>query len=84
MPKAYSEDLRVRVIEMVQAGASRREAAEEFSVSGGTGEAGRAVVFGDLGEGCGTAEPKVLNPATGLADGKRDDFSSDGDPASAY
>jgi len=32
MPKAYSGDLRVRVIEMVQAGASRREAAEEFSV----------------------------------------------------
>ena len=31
MPKAYSGDLRVWVIEMVQAGASRREAAEEFS-----------------------------------------------------
>jgi transposase len=36
MPKAYSGDLRVRVIEMVQAGASRREAAEEFSVAGST------------------------------------------------
>src|SRR5262249_2301772 len=36
MPKAYSGDLRVRVIEMVQAGASRREAAEEFSVAAST------------------------------------------------
>ena len=36
MPKAYSEDLRVRVIEMVRAGASRREAAEVFSVAGTT------------------------------------------------
>jgi hypothetical protein len=35
MPKAYSGDLRVRVIEMVRAGASRREAAEVFSLSGG-------------------------------------------------
>ncbi len=36
MPKAYSGDLRVRVIEMVQTGASRREAAEEFSVADST------------------------------------------------
>ena len=36
MPKAYSRDLRVRVIEMVQAGASRREAAEVFSLAGST------------------------------------------------
>ena len=33
MPKAYSSDLRVRVIEAVVAGASRREAAERFEVS---------------------------------------------------
>jgi hypothetical protein len=33
MPKAYSGDLRVRVFEMVQAGVSGREAAEEFSVA---------------------------------------------------
>jgi len=32
MPKAYSVDLRRRVIEAVEAGASRREAAELFSV----------------------------------------------------
>ncbi len=33
MVKAYSEDLRERVIEAVEAGASRREAAERYSVS---------------------------------------------------
>ena len=33
VPKAYSGDLRVRVIEAVAAGASRREAAERFEVS---------------------------------------------------
>ena len=33
MPKAYSCDLRERVIEAVQTGASRREAAERFEVS---------------------------------------------------
>ena len=36
MPKAYSGDLRVRVIAMVQAGASRREAAEVFSLADST------------------------------------------------
>jgi transposase len=33
LPKAYSCDLRERVIEAVAAGASRREAAERFEVS---------------------------------------------------
>ena len=33
MPKAYSGDLRDRVIEAVETGASRREAAERFEVS---------------------------------------------------
>jgi transposase len=33
MPKLYSDDLRERVIEAVVAGASRREAAESFSLS---------------------------------------------------
>lgn len=33
MPKAYSCDLRERVIEAVETGASRREAAEHFAVS---------------------------------------------------
>ena len=33
MPKAYSRDLRERVITAVETGASRREAAERFEVS---------------------------------------------------
>ena len=33
MPKAYAGDLRERVIEAVEAGGSRREAAERFEVS---------------------------------------------------
>jgi transposase len=33
MPKSYSGDLRERVIEAVEAGASRREAAERFEIS---------------------------------------------------
>jgi transposase len=36
MPKAYSGDLRKRVIETVAAGASRREAAELFMVAAST------------------------------------------------
>jgi hypothetical protein len=37
MPKAYSGDLRVRVIEAVEAGASRHEAAECFRGERGVG-----------------------------------------------
>jgi transposase len=33
MPKPYSQDLRVRVIEAVEGGASRREAAELYGIS---------------------------------------------------
>jgi len=33
MPRPYSDDLRVRVIEAVESGASRREAAESFNLS---------------------------------------------------
>src|ERR1700688_1683295 len=33
MPKPYSNDLRARVIETVEAGASRREAAELYGIS---------------------------------------------------
>jgi transposase len=36
MPGAYSVDLRVRVVEAVEAGASRREAAERFEISAST------------------------------------------------
>jgi hypothetical protein len=37
MPKAYSRDLRERVITAVETGASRREAAERFEVSVASG-----------------------------------------------
>lgn len=33
MPKAYSSDLRARVIDAIEAGASRREAAERYEIS---------------------------------------------------
>jgi transposase len=33
MPKAYSADIRCRVIARIESGASRREAAEEFEIS---------------------------------------------------
>jgi transposase-like protein len=36
MPKAYSRDMRERVIAQVESGASQREAAEEFEVSAST------------------------------------------------
>lgn len=36
MPKAYSRDMRERVIAEVEGGASRREAAEEFEISPST------------------------------------------------
>ena len=36
MPRAYSGDMRQRVIAEVESGASRREAAEEFKVSAST------------------------------------------------
>jgi transposase-like protein len=36
MPKAYSEDMRARVIAEVESGASRRAVAEEFDVSAST------------------------------------------------
>jgi transposase len=41
MPKAYSEDMRERVIAEVESGASRREAAEEFEVSASRRLSGR-------------------------------------------
>ena len=53
MPKAYSGDLRVRVIEMVRAGASRREAAEVFSLADST-----AVKWLQRWEKSGSAEAK--------------------------
>src|SRR3974390_2393203 len=53
MPKAYSGDLRVRVIEMVQGGSSRLEAVEEFSFADST-----AVEWVQRWEESGSAEAK--------------------------
>src|SRR5262249_30052628 len=54
MPKAYSEDMRARVIAEVESGASRRAAAEEFDVKRlAVGEACRFSVGSD----CATARP---------------------------
>lgn len=36
MPKAYSEDMRTRVIALVEGGESRREAAEHYEISAST------------------------------------------------
>ena len=36
MPRAYSADIRARVIARVESGASRREAAEHYEVSAST------------------------------------------------
>jgi transposase-like protein len=43
MPKAYSGEMRERVIAEVESGASRREAAEDFAVSTST-----AVIWGQV------------------------------------
>jgi transposase len=40
MARAYSADMRERVIARVQSGASRREAAEHYEVSGSTAVSG--------------------------------------------
>jgi len=46
MPKAYSGEMRERVIAEVESGASRREAAEKFAVSAGTAVILGQVLFG--------------------------------------
>jgi len=43
MPKAYSADMRERVIAEVEGGASRREAAEEFGRSSTVGAGRRGI-----------------------------------------
>ena len=53
MPRAYSADMRTRVIARVESGASRREAAEHYEVSASTAvtwvkcfrESGRCAAF---------------------------------------
>jgi transposase len=53
MPKSYSGDLRERVIEAVEAGASRREAGERFEIS-----ASSSVRWLQRWHESGSAEPK--------------------------
>lgn len=53
MVKAYSEDLRERVIEAIEGGASRREAAERFSVS-----ASSAIKWMQRWQGTGSVAPR--------------------------
>src|SRR4051794_2246965 len=53
MPRPYSEDLRERVIEAVEAGSSRREAAERFEISPSS-----AVKWLQHWEDTGSAAPK--------------------------
>jgi transposase len=66
MPKAYSGDLRERVIDAVEMGASRREAAERFEVSVST-----AVKWLQRWRDSGNAAPKPrggsVSPLEGLA-----------------
>jgi transposase len=66
VPKAYSGDLRERVIEAVEAGASRREAAERFEVS-----AASAVKWLQRWRAKGSATPKPrggsISPLEGFA-----------------
>jgi transposase len=54
MPKSYSGDLRERVIEAVEAGASRREAGERFEIS-----ASSSIRWLQRWHESGSAEPKL-------------------------
>jgi len=55
MPKPYSLDLRERVVEAVVAGASRREAAEQFGLSPSA-----VVLWMQLLEETGSVEPRPI------------------------
>ena len=53
MPKPYSQDLRRRVIESIEAGASRREAAELYGISPSV-----VVIWGQRWVATGSIAPK--------------------------
>jgi transposase len=59
MPRPYSDDLRERVIEAVEAGASRREAAESFNLCPSS-----AVKWLQRWRETGTAKPKPTGGIT--------------------
>ena len=63
MPKSFSGDLRERVIEAVQAGASRREAAELFEIS-----ASSAVRWVQRWRDSGSSAPKPRGGSTSRLD----------------
>ena len=67
MPKPYSSDLRARVIEAVEAGASRREAAESFQVSPST-----AIKWLKRWEKTGSKEAKPTGGSTSPLDEQAD------------
>ncbi len=59
MPKPYSNDLRARVIEAIEAGASRREAAERYEIS-----ASAAVLWAQRWEETGSFAAKLTGGST--------------------
>lgn len=59
MPKPYSNDLRARVIEAIEAGASRREAAERYEIS-----ASAAVLWAQRWEETGSFAAKLSGGST--------------------
>ena len=67
MPKAYSADMRERVIAEVEGGASRREAAEEVEVSAST-----AIIwvkyFRETGRGAANPRGGSVSPLEEYAD----------------
>ena len=67
MPKPYSGDLRARVIEAVEAGASRREAADNFQVSPST-----AIKWLKRWEQTGSKEAKPTGASTSPLDEQAD------------
>src|SRR6266567_2278478 len=63
MPKPYSNDLRARVIETIEAGASRREAAERYEIS-----ASAAVLWAQRWEETGSFAAKPSGGGTSLSE----------------
>ena len=56
MPKAYSDDLRARVIEAIEAGASRHDAAERYEIGAST-----AVLWRRRWEETGRIDPRIAS-----------------------
>ena len=63
MPKAYSGDLRERVVQAVSAGASRREAARRFSIS-----VSSAIRWTERWQGTGSVAPSPVGGSSSPLD----------------